>query len=445
MSFDAPSLDSDIPLEKETGRNSHVCSASKGLRALPSIPPPAVSDSIPDGGTRAWLQVVGSFFLFFSSWGLVNTFGAFQTFYDSGALFKSSSSGVSWIGTVQGFLLISISGLTGTLFDKGYFRILTYVGTFLVVFGTMMTSISTKYYQVFLAQAICSGLGQGCIFVPSVAILTAYFSTHRALATGIGAAGSSVGGVIYPIVFHRLQSRIGFGWATRVLGFLSLATLSISLAVMKQRVLPKTARPLLDLSAFKSLPFDFFTLGLFFIFIGLYVPFFYMPSYAALVLHTSPDLAFYLIAVLNGSSAVGRVGLNFLADKIGPLNTLVPCAALSGILCFVWIGVRSSLGGLITLCILYGASSGAVVSLPPTVLAGLTPDLGMVGTRMGMSFMLSSFGLLIGSPIAGTLLNMKEAKFETAQAFAGATLIIGAAFMGLAWVTARRGSSSWRI
>lgn len=31
--------------------------------------------SVPNGGTTAWLQVLASFFLFFNSWGIVNTFG----------------------------------------------------------------------------------------------------------------------------------------------------------------------------------------------------------------------------------------------------------------------------------------------------------------------------------------------------------------------------------
>ena len=66
-------------------------------------------------------------------------------------------------------------------------------GSFLVVFGIMMTSISKEYYQVLLAQGICVGLGSGCLFVPSIAVVSTYFTTKRALATGIGVAGSSVG------------------------------------------------------------------------------------------------------------------------------------------------------------------------------------------------------------------------------------------------------------
>lgn len=56
-----------------------------------------------------------------------------------------------------------------------------------------MTSLCTEYWQVMLAQAICIGLGCGCIFVPSVAILPQYFTTKKAIATGVAASGSSLG------------------------------------------------------------------------------------------------------------------------------------------------------------------------------------------------------------------------------------------------------------
>ena len=86
-----------------------------------------------------------------------------------------------------------IGAVTGPLYDAGYFYYLVGTGSFLVVFGLMMTSLCTEYWQVMLAQAICTGLGCGCIFVPCVAIIPQYFSTRKALALGVAASGSSLG------------------------------------------------------------------------------------------------------------------------------------------------------------------------------------------------------------------------------------------------------------
>lgn len=57
----------------------------------------------------------------------------------------------------------------------------------------MMTSIAREYWEIMLAQAFCIGLGAGCLFVPGVSILPTYFSTRKALATGIAVSGSSLG------------------------------------------------------------------------------------------------------------------------------------------------------------------------------------------------------------------------------------------------------------
>jgi MFS family permease len=167
-----------------------------------------------------------------------------------------SPSTISWVGSTQAFLLLIVGVATGVLFDKGYFRPLLWIGAVLVVFGMMMTSLVKSYYQALLAQGICLGLGEGLLFVSSVAILPQHFTTKKVLANGIAASGSSLGGIIYPIMFRKLEQSIGFGWATRTMGFLALATLSFSLSVMKVRALPKMKRKLLDLGAVRNSPLN---------------------------------------------------------------------------------------------------------------------------------------------------------------------------------------------
>lgn len=66
-------------------------------------------------------------------------------------------------------------------------------GTFLTVFGMMMTSICKEYWQLVLTQGLIVGVGAGCMLLPSVAVFPQYFTKRRALATGIAAAGSSLG------------------------------------------------------------------------------------------------------------------------------------------------------------------------------------------------------------------------------------------------------------
>ena len=112
---------------------------------------------------------------------------------------------------MQGFLLLCLGVVSGKLYDRGYLRLLLYAGGFFIVFGTMMLSISTKYYQIFLAQGVTVGLGQALTFTPSLSIVPPYFTTRRAFAMALASSGGSFGGVIYPLIFQHLQPSIGFG------------------------------------------------------------------------------------------------------------------------------------------------------------------------------------------------------------------------------------------
>lgn len=150
-------------------------------------------NAIPNGGLRAWCQVIASFFLFFNSWGIINTFGIYQTHYQTTMLKSSTPSDISWIGGMQAFLLLFIGPLTGPIYDAGHANLLVACGTFMVVFGQMMLSLCHNYWQVFLAQGLCVGIGAGMLFVPAVAILSTYFHSKLATAQGFAATGSSLG------------------------------------------------------------------------------------------------------------------------------------------------------------------------------------------------------------------------------------------------------------
>ena len=326
-----------------------------------------------------------------------------------------------------------------------------------------MTSISEEYYQVLLAQGICVGLGSGCLFIPSIAVVSTYFTTKRAFATGIAVAGSSVGtshpfwsrcselifrfsagGIIYPIVFRQLQPVIGFGWATRVLGFISFAVLCIPVSVMKMRMTPKKKRALLLPSAFKNIPYTLHTVGVMFGFVGLYFPIFYIQVYTLARIPVSVDYAFYLLSILNAASVFGRIIPNFLADKVGAFNLLVPCTFAAGILVLCWIDVVN-IAGITVFTILYGFFSGAFVSLIPPAVVKLCPDLSEVGTWLGMSLSVGALGLLFGNPIAGVLVDIPNKQFVTAQGLTGGFVILGALLIGSARILRGRQLDTWKI
>lgn len=372
-----------------------------GKEAANSRPPS--NKAPPDGGLLAWLQVAGSWVLFFNTFGLINTFGVYQTYYESGQLFRSTSSNISWIGSIQAYIIFFVGTLTGPLFDLGHFRVLLVVGSFLVVFGHMMLSLCHEYWQVLLAQGFTIGLGSGLLFIPSLAIMPSYFSRNVGFAIGIAVSGSSVGGIIYPIVFYRLIKEIGFGWSVRVLGFIAMAMLCLPLACMRMRVQPAAKRKLVDWSAFTDAVFISFVLSCTVGFVCMYCFIFYVSYYSESSGALSAEMAFYLIAILNVGSLIGRTLPNYLGDKIGFFNIMGPCTIVVAVLTLLLITVRSY-GGIIAIAFLFGIFSGVFFSMPGPIFVRITKDKAKIGTRMGMGFAIIGLGALAGGPGGGGVL-----------------------------------------
>ncbi|KAJ4303143.1 hypothetical protein N0V90_002035 [Kalmusia sp. IMI 367209] len=402
-------------------------SAALSTQNAPASPhaSPSLPVQQPNGGALAWMQVVAAFSVFFNTWGMLNTFGVFQTYYESGALFRGeSSSTISWIGCVQAFAVLSTGLFSGPIYDRGHLRYLLVVGSFLIVFGFMMLSISKTYWQVLLAQGFSVGIGAGLLFVPTLAVLPAYFSTRLGLAVGVSAAGSSVGGVIYPIMFYHLLSSVGFGWATRIMAFTALATLMIPIIFLRMRVKPAKPRDILDWSAFTDWPYAVFTIGAAIGFTGLYTLLVFISYFSSAAGVADAAMSFYLIPILNAGSTLGRTVPNYLSDKFGPMNLFGPAALACAVLTFSIIAIKT-LAGIIVLAILYGFFSGVYVALPPVCFVRLTKNKSKIGTRIGMGMATCGLGVLASGPGGGNIIgtNPEDLHWNRLWIFSGSCMV----------------------
>lgn len=59
-----------------------------------------------DGGWRGWMTLAGTFVAMFAQFGLANSYGAFQAYYETHQLAAYGSDTVGWIGGVQQFFLL---------------------------------------------------------------------------------------------------------------------------------------------------------------------------------------------------------------------------------------------------------------------------------------------------------------------------------------------------
>lgn len=327
----------------------------------------------------------------------------------------------------------------GPVYDLGYVRSMIVAGTFLVVLGFMMTSISEEYYQVLLAQGFCIGVGTSCLYIPAIAIVPAYFTKRRALAMGIATVGSSGGATIYPLVFEGLQPRLGFGWATRVIGFIALALCGYVITVVQPTPKPNGSNALrgLKLSSPKKvaevaglLDLRYLTqsVAVFFSNLSFFVPLYYVQSYARSHGMQDQDLAKYLLVILNSAAIPGRIIPSFAADMFGVVNVYISVCALTAASSFYWISATNQAGNVV-FAVLYGFFSGSVITLAPIVLTSITDDPDILGTRLGVVALLKGVASLVGPPIAGAILGTTDS-YLGVQVFTGLAMTLTTTFAG---------------
>ncbi|KAL1836857.1 hypothetical protein VTJ49DRAFT_4590 [Mycothermus thermophilus] len=383
----------------------------------------------PDGGWRAWLAVASTHLIVMNTWGMVSSFGVFQAHYT--VSLSRPPSDISWIGSVQIFLLFFIGALAGRLTDAGYFRPVFLLGAALQIGATFAASAATQYWHVLLSQGIALGLANGLLFCPCMATLTTYFDRRRALAIGMAACGGATGGLVFPSIVRQMLPRQGMPAAMRALGYVQLAAFVVALVGLKRRVPPRRSGPWVEWRAFTEAEYALFVAGGFSLFTGLYFGFYYIASFSRDVIGISYTESLNLLLVLNGVGYPGRLVPNHLADRAGTLTMLVPVLGLAGVFVFVWMAVNST-AGMYVWCVFYGLFAGGVQSLFPAGLSSLTADPRKAGVRMGMAFTIVSFATLAGPPIAGAIISAQGGNYHGAQGFAGACLLLGTVLMAAA-------------
>uniref|UniRef100_A0A8H7K4V0 Major facilitator superfamily (MFS) profile domain-containing protein n=1 Tax=Bionectria ochroleuca TaxID=29856 RepID=A0A8H7K4V0_BIOOC len=343
---------------------------------------PQLTNVAPDGGTAAWLVVLGAWCTSFCSFGWLNSVGIFQEYYQNVLLSSYSSSGP----------------VVGALFDRYGPRWLLLIGSLLHVLGVMMASLGSHYYQILLAQGVCSAIGVACIFQPAMNVIGGWFDKKRGAAFGILSTGSSLGGVVFPIM--------------------------VTGAIVRK---PFTEPEFVLLSA-----------GLFCFTYGLFVPINYI---TVLGLHAGmePTLAEYLVPMLNAGSLFGRMFSGIMGDRVGKYNIFIVVCYLSSIWILGILIPNITNASLIAFAVLFGFSSGAYVSLITPLVMQISP-LNEIGLRTGIIFFVNAVSGLTSNPINGAILNQPNGWLGM-KLFAGMFCLVGTTFV----LAARVHRTGWKL
>ncbi|KAK0206036.1 major facilitator superfamily domain-containing protein [Desarmillaria ectypa] len=386
-------------------------------------------EDFPDGGLRAWLIVGGTMCSTFATVGFVNAWGVFQEYYEETLLKDSDPSAIAWIGSIQ-YALIFMPGLiVGHIFDIGYFRVPFILATILLVISTFLIAECSQYWHFLLCQGFAIGLACGTIFSCVIGIVGHWFRRRRGIALGLTTAGASIGSAVFPIVAHKLINDIGFAWTMRVIAFILIFSMGIANLTMRRRLPPaNSSGGILNLKAFINAPYTLWCLSTFTAFLGIYTVLTYI-SVSATAYGVSPDVAFYLVSIVNASSGIGRIVAGICADRFSALDFFGPMTIIAGALTYAWPFART-LASMVVIAVIYGFSSGAYVSsfLIPVFELGEISDF---GRRTGMTMSIAALGAVAGPPISGAI-NTATGGFEAMGYYAGTAITLAVIVMYVA-------------
>lgn len=222
--------------------------------------------------------------------------------------------------------------------------------------------------------ALCASIG--------ITVNGKLFSRWSCLASGINMAGSSLGGVIFPLVLKVLLPKYGWEGSIKFLGIMMGVITSLGagcVLCLYRKVRPTEASPRnerwfnifsrqaftdksLILTAFGMLFLEFAILGMCTI----------MPALSDEAGFDRRD-SFNMLAILSGLSLVGRILPGLAAVRTGPFNMFVMSISLTVLLMaffMVPFGTTNSITFYITAG-LWGIASGSWLSVMPSCVLGL--------------------------------------------------------------------------
>ena len=378
---------------------------------------------------------------------------------------------ISWLSSFALFALFICAPAAGVLSDKYGPTVPMAVGSVVQLVAVFMISLCRTYWQFFLAQGLLLAVGMSFVAIPASGMVPRYFKRHRGVASGISVAGSSLGGVVWPLVMGQLlyKHELSFAWSIRVVGFIMIPLLALVVLLVRPPPQPPAAqatgeekdsntaadakkaarkRHRADL---RKPPFLLLCAGLFFYYLAFFSPYLFVATYATTHLGMSTNLAFYLVSIVNAASLFGRILPGFIADRVGKFNVLIVSSAAASLVAFCWTAA-TTVAGVVVWIAAYGFASGvslpsspshsralyapsetdrafsrqAILSLQLACGTSLVHE-SIASTAIGVAMGSTSISGLFGAPIGGQLSErgyLSLAMFTGAMMLAGTVLVV---------------------
>lgn len=313
-----------------------------------------------------------------------------------------------------------------------------FIGAFIQATGFITASFTTRVWQLYLTQGVLVGLGIGFTYIPSIAILSQWFSRRRSLANGISAAGSGIGGLLFSFMVRAAISNMSLAWSLRITGLVSgFMNILATVAIRSRNHIIQPKQHSFDTDLLRRYDVILVLAWAFVSMLGYISLLFSMSNFASSIGLDNSQAA-TVTALLNLGTALGRPFIGIISDHCGRIESAGFITLLCAISIFaIWIPA-TSYGITILFVIINGAILGVFwVTIGPicTEVVGLRELPSMLSLAWLVIVLPTTFSEVIALKLRGDGLRHE---FLYPQIFAGLAYLIASIIILELWRVRRR-------
>jgi len=365
-----------------------------------------------------YIVVIAAFLILVMTWGTIYSFGVFfkPVLIEFGWTRAATSGAYSLCLLLLAFLGI----VAGRLNDRFGPRIVaTACGLFLGSGYLLMSQIST-IWQLYLFYGVMLAIGASGSYVPLASTIARWFVKRRGLITGIAVSGIGVGTMIMPPVANWLIAEYGWRLSYLVVGIAVLVLIISAAQFLRYEPSQMGQLPYGENKTepervnFKARGFSlqeairtrqFWMISAMFFCFGVAIQ--------SIIVHIVPhatDLgisaasAANILAVIGASSAIGRIMMGGVADRIGNKLALITIFILMTV-ALLWLLVTKEPWMFYLFAATFGFAYGGwatLISLIPAELFGL----GSLGVILGAVTFSPASGEALGPVLTGRIFDV---------------------------------------
>jgi predicted MFS family arabinose efflux permease len=330
--------------------------------------------------------------------GAAYSFAAFFTAFE--AEFGASRGHIALVFSVAAFLWFVSGAPGGVLADRFGARRVTLAGVACLTAALALASRADSIALLYLTYSIGIGVGVGLVYVPSVGAVQPWFTTNRALASGLAVAGIGAGNIAGPLLAEWWIQLFGWRGAFSALALFTLLAGGTAALALKRRASAKSesADGIPLRAALRTPAFWLLYGGLVFSCVGLFVPMVHLGPYAQDAGHTAAQ-GVTLVSLIGLGSLLGRFAIGGFADRLGRLPSLSLTYLGLGAMLLVWLA-STSYWPLAFFAVVFGMCYGAGVALLPSIVMDIYGGRAVSGI-IGFLYTGAGVGTLFGPWLAG--------------------------------------------